>query len=77
MEGIGKVAYMLALPPPLDEIHNMFYVSKLKKYVLDSSHVIDYTPSQFKKDLICQEQSMWIVVNVKAWYYTLYQNSVA
>ena len=37
---VGEVAYRLALPPQLGNIHNVFHVSQLRKYVADSSHVI-------------------------------------
>lgn len=44
LERVGKVAYRLALPPVLSGVHNVFHVSMLRKYVLDSSHVIEYAP---------------------------------
>ncbi|XP_027351223.1 uncharacterized protein LOC113862333 [Abrus precatorius] len=37
----GPVAYELALPPRLSGLHNVFHVSQLRKYVSDSSHVIE------------------------------------
>lgn len=44
LERAGEVAYRLALPPMLSGVHNVFHVSMLRKYVLDSSHVIEYAP---------------------------------
>ena len=38
---IGPVAYEIALPPPLANLHSVFHVSQLKKYVLDPSHVLE------------------------------------
>jgi hypothetical protein len=38
---IGSVAYMLALPTSMN-VHNVFHVSLLKKYVHDPNHVIDW-----------------------------------
>jgi hypothetical protein len=38
---IGSVAYMLALPISMN-VHNVFHVSLLEKYVHDPNHVIDW-----------------------------------
>ena len=38
---IGHVAYQLTLPPYL-RIRNVFYISLLKKYVVDQSHIINW-----------------------------------
>jgi hypothetical protein len=38
---IGLVAYMIALPTSMN-MHNVFHVSLLKKYVHDPNHVIDW-----------------------------------
>lgn len=39
-ERIGVTAYRLALPPHLSNLHDVFHVSQLRKYVPDPSHVI-------------------------------------
>ncbi|XP_045791774.1 uncharacterized protein LOC123886503 [Trifolium pratense] len=38
---IGPVAYQIALPPFLSNIHNVLHVSQLRKYVPDPSHIIE------------------------------------
>jgi hypothetical protein len=38
---IGPIAYMLAFPASMN-VHNVFHVSLLKKYVHDPNHVIDW-----------------------------------
>jgi hypothetical protein len=40
LDKIGLVAYMLALHASMN-VHNVFHVSLLKKYVHDPNHVID------------------------------------
>ena len=37
---IGPVAYEIALPPQLANLHSIFHVSKLRKYVSDLSQVL-------------------------------------
>ncbi|KEH17157.1 chromo domain protein, partial [Medicago truncatula] len=40
IEKVGIVAYRIALPPSLSNLHNVFHVSQLRKFVHDVSHVI-------------------------------------
>ena len=44
LERVGALAYKVALPPSLSKIHNVFYVSTLRKYVFDASHVVELEP---------------------------------
>jgi len=37
LDGVGEVAYRLALPPCLAKVHNAFHVSQLRKYLRDTS----------------------------------------
>jgi len=48
---IGPVAYEIALPPQLANLHPVFHVSQLRKYVFDPSHVIDADDVQIREDL--------------------------
>nr|KYP42680.1 Retrotransposable element Tf2 [Cajanus cajan] len=41
LKRIGEVAYQIALPPSLSNLHSVFHVSQLRKYVHDPSHIID------------------------------------
>ncbi|WRX21059.1 Reverse transcriptase domain - like 10 [Theobroma cacao] len=51
VERIGPVAYKLELPLELDQIHNVFHVSMLKKYVPDPSHILETPPIELHEDL--------------------------
>ena len=44
LERVGTLAYKVALPPGLSKIHNVFYVSILRKYVFYASHVVEFEP---------------------------------
>ncbi|WVY91911.1 hypothetical protein V8G54_037425 [Vigna mungo] len=48
---IGPVAYELALPPSLANLHNVFHVSQLRKYVPDPVHVLEVDDIQVREDL--------------------------
>jgi len=53
------VAYRLELPAELQRIHNVFYVSQLRKYIPDPSHVIN--PIQVQENLSYEEQPIQIL----------------
>ncbi|XP_047169419.1 uncharacterized protein LOC124837969 [Vigna umbellata] len=41
LKKIGPVAYEVALPPGLANLHNVFHVSQLRKYIPDPKHVLE------------------------------------
>jgi hypothetical protein len=41
LKRVGSVAYRIVLPPSLSNLHDVFHVSQLRKYVSDPSHVIE------------------------------------
>lgn len=51
IDKVEMLAYRLALPPELAQIHNVFHVSVLRKYVPDSSHILQTEPVELQKDL--------------------------
>ncbi|RZB98949.1 Protein NDL2 [Glycine soja] len=48
---VGPMAYQIALPPSLSNLHNVFHVSQLRKYIRDPSHVIELDDVQVKENL--------------------------
>ena len=41
LKRVGPVAYQIALPPMFSNLHNVFHVSQLRKYVSDPSHILE------------------------------------
>ncbi|XP_047941021.1 uncharacterized protein LOC125188287 [Salvia hispanica] len=80
LEEVGLVAYRLALPPSLGNVHNVFHVSQLQKYVFDPKHVIHYEEVALNPNLSYEErpQRSWTVrgSNLEEQIYYLYENTV-
>ena len=41
LERIGIVAYRLALPPNMSQVHPVFHISMLRKYISDPSQSVE------------------------------------
>ena len=61
VERIGEVAYRLDLPPELDNIHDVFHVSMLRRYIPDPSHVLTKQPVEIQKNLTYEEKPVQIL----------------
>ena len=61
LERVGEVAYHLALPPTLEEIHPVFHVSQLRMYIVDPSHMLNYEELSIEPDHTFREQPMKIL----------------
>ena len=61
LERIELMAYRLELLQDLEQIHDVFHVSILKKYISDLSHVLEAPPIELKEDLSFEVQPMGIV----------------
>jgi len=48
---IGLVAFEIALPPQLANLHPVFHVSQLRKYVFDPAHVLEVEDIQIRDNL--------------------------
>ncbi|XP_058784630.1 uncharacterized protein LOC131659458 [Vicia villosa] len=51
LQRVGTVAYRVALPPELSNLHDVFHVSQLRKYISDPSHVIQRDKVQIRDNL--------------------------
>nr|CAD1840516.1 unnamed protein product [Ananas comosus var. bracteatus] len=61
LERVGTVAYRLALPPKLADVHNVFHVSNLRKYIHDPEHAMLYEPPELQGDLSYEEFPVGII----------------
>ncbi|XP_050233108.1 uncharacterized protein LOC126681605 [Mercurialis annua] len=61
VERIGSVAYKLDLPPEMSQVHPVFHISILRKYVSDPSRVIQPQAVGVSEELTYEEQSVQIV----------------
>ena len=61
LEMIGVVAYRLALPPSMSSVHEVFYVSMLRKYTPDPAHVVDWGQFEVDTDGTFEEGPVFIL----------------
>ncbi|XP_058760633.1 uncharacterized protein LOC131633977 [Vicia villosa] len=59
-ERVGEVSYRSALPPTLANLHDVFHVSQLRKYIVDPSHLIQVDDIQVKDNLTVEALPMTI-----------------
>ncbi|XP_062112953.1 uncharacterized protein LOC133824103 [Humulus lupulus] len=58
---VGEVAYRLNLLAWLGHVHNVFHVSMLRKYTLNTSHIIEYEAISLQENVTCEEQPIRIL----------------
>ena len=61
VDKVGEVAYRLRLPSELANIHDVFHVSMLRKYIADPSHILKEQPIQLKENLTYEEHPIEIL----------------
>ena len=61
LERIGPVAYRLALPPNLSEVHIVFHVSQLRKCIVDPEAVIETNQPELQPNLVLPEHPVKIL----------------
>ena len=55
------MAYKLALPPELSQIHNVFHISMLRRYRLDPKHVLRESEMEITEKLTYVEEPIEII----------------
>ncbi|KAK6160712.1 hypothetical protein DH2020_004093 [Rehmannia glutinosa] len=60
---IGHVAYRIDLPASMSQIHDVFHVSMLRKYVSNPSHILKHEPVELKADLSYEEVPLEILLH--------------
>lgn len=58
---VGDVAYELTLVPHSSAIHPAFHISMLRKYITDSSHIINFKEIELPLNLSWEEQAFRIL----------------
>nr|KYP33728.1 Retrotransposable element Tf2 [Cajanus cajan] len=61
IQRVGPVAYRLTLPPSLSNLHDVFHVSQLRKYVHDLGHVVELDDVRVKEILTFEKSPVAVV----------------
>ena len=61
IEKVGPMGYILALPPDLEKIYNVFNVLMLRRCRSDPSRVVSSETIELKPDLTYEEEPMEIL----------------
>ena len=61
IEKVGPMANRLALPLELENIHNVFHISTLRRYRSDPSHIVSSETIELRLDLMYEEEPMEIL----------------
>ncbi|XP_050918962.1 uncharacterized protein LOC127136451 [Lathyrus oleraceus] len=59
-EKVGDVAYQITLPPSLVNLHDVFHVSQLRRYITDPSHVVQLNDVEVRDNLTVETLPMRI-----------------
>ena len=61
LERIGPLAYRLALPPEMSQIHDVFHVSMLRRYRYDPTYILKNEEVEITNDLSYIEELIKII----------------
>ena len=64
IEKVGPVAFRSSLPLELEKIHNVFYISMLRRYKSNPSHVVSSEVIELRPDLTYEE----VPVELRNWF---------
>ncbi|XP_050897941.1 uncharacterized protein LOC127104838 [Lathyrus oleraceus] len=59
-EKVGDVAYQITLSPSLANLHDVFHVSQLRRYIADPSHVVQLDDVEVRDNLTVETLPMRI-----------------
>ncbi|XP_050876342.1 uncharacterized protein LOC127080053 [Lathyrus oleraceus] len=57
---VGDVAYRIMLPPSLANLHDVFHMSQLRRYIMDPSHVVQLDDVKVRDNLTVETLPMRI-----------------
>lgn len=60
LERVGEIAYQVALPPYLSDLHNVFHVSQLRKYIPYPYHVIQSNDEKIRDNMTYETSPLQI-----------------
>ncbi|XP_028088278.1 uncharacterized protein LOC114288862 [Camellia sinensis] len=61
LKKLGPVAYHIALPSGMEQMHNVFHVSMFHGYLRDPFHVIDYHRIMLDDDMIYENKPIQLI----------------
>ena len=61
LEKVGHVSYRLALPPNMRNIHPVFHISMLRKYISNPDHELSIQEIQIEDDLTFESKPVAII----------------
>ncbi|XP_050878235.1 uncharacterized protein LOC127082056 [Lathyrus oleraceus] len=59
-EKVDDVAYQIMLPSSLANLHDVFHMSQLRRYIADPSHDVQLDDVEVRDTLIVEPLPMWI-----------------
>ncbi|XP_012435367.1 uncharacterized protein LOC105761985 [Gossypium raimondii] len=61
LKRVGSIAYQLELPPDLEQIHDVFHVSMLRRYQSNPSHIVPVEEIEARLDFTFEEEPIQII----------------